>query len=134
MNEERQLCAAVLGKLHEQIDRTIHLVSLTPIDRLEWAPPIPGAWPVNALLGHLLDCMAGFCAVLAAAEPERLAQFARLREWPVNQSCEPAVAAAWIAKYREHIDQGFALLLDQDLGRRVPTVFVPQGESVLTLL
>ena len=134
MDEGRQLCAALLGKLREQIDRTVHLVSLTPLDRLGWTPPIPGAWPVSVLLGHLLDCMAGFCAVLAAAEPERLAHFARLRECPVNQPCEPSAAVAWIAKYREHIEQGFALLTDRDLGRLVPTVFAPPGESVLTLL
>jgi uncharacterized damage-inducible protein DinB len=134
MDDGRQLCAALLEKLNEQMDRTTHLVSLAPVDRLGWAPPISGAWPVSVLLGHLLDCTAGFCAVLAAAEPERLAHFARLREWPVNRHCEPAGAASSIAKYREHIDQGFALLTDQDLGRVVPTVFVPQGESVLTLL
>jgi len=134
MDDGRQLCAALLGKLHEQLDRTAHLLSLVPLDRLEWTPPIPGAWPVSVLLGHLLDCAAGFCAVLAATEPERLAHFARLREWPVNRSCEPSGAVSSLAKYREHIDQGFALLTDQDLARLLPTVFVPQGEPVLTLL
>jgi len=134
IGDGRQLCTAFLGKLHAQIDRTTHLVSLAPSGRLEWTPPIPGAWPLNALLGHLLDCMAGFCAVLAAAEPERLAHFSRLREWPVNQPCEPAGTARSIAKYRERIDEGFALLADPDLGRLLPTVFVPQGESLLTLL
>jgi uncharacterized damage-inducible protein DinB len=36
--------------------------------------------------------------------------------------------------YRAHIQEGFALLTDGDLARRVPTVFVAQGESILTLL
>ena len=36
--------------------------------------------------------------------------------------------------YSAHIEEGFALLTDDDLARRVPTVFVAQGESVLTLL
>ena len=53
MDDGRQLCAAFLEKLHEQLDRTTHLVSLAPLDRLEWAPPISGAWPVSVLLGHL---------------------------------------------------------------------------------
>lgn len=33
-----------------------------------------------------------------------------------------------------HIDEGFALLEDQDLSRRLPTVFVRSGEPILTLL
>jgi hypothetical protein len=32
-----------------------------------------------------------------------------------------------------HIDEGFALLRDADLGREVPTVFVKHGEPLLTL-
>jgi hypothetical protein len=33
-----------------------------------------------------------------------------------------------------HIEEGFALLADEDLARQIPTVFVPQGEALLTLL
>jgi uncharacterized damage-inducible protein DinB len=75
------------------------------------------------LIGHLLDCMSGFCAVLAAAEPQRLAHFVKLRETPGS-----------IESFRSHIEEGFALLTDADLARRVPTVFVAQGEPILTLL
>jgi hypothetical protein len=75
------------------------------------------------LIGHLLDCISGFCAVLAAAEPGRLAYFGKLREIPAS-----------IEIYRAHIEEGFAVLTDADLARRVPTVFVAQGESILTLL
>lgn len=116
------LCAALLDKIGEQIERTRHLIGLVPAGRLDWAPQ-PGAWTVRELLGHLLDCTSGFCAVLAAAEPVRLAHFAKLREFP------PAMEL-----YRAHIEEGFALLTDADLARRVPTVFVAQGESILTLL
>jgi len=84
--------------------------------------PSPGAWSTRELVGHLLDCISGFCAVLSAAEPERLAHFAKLRQMP-----------ATIEIYRSHIEEGFALLTDADLARRVPTVFVAQGEPVLTL-
>jgi len=119
---DEPLCAALLDKIREQIERTQHLTSLIPDERWEWTPG-PGAWTTRELLGHLLDCMAGFCAVLAAAEPQRLAHFAKLREAQAN-----------IEIYRAHIEEGFAMLTDADLARHLPTVFVPQGEPVLTLL
>ena len=105
MDDGRHLCAALLEKLHEQMDSTSHLVSLVPSNRLEWAPPIPGAWPVSALLAHLLDCMAGFCAVLAAAEPVRLEHFNRLREWPVYQQHQPAeFQSKWLRNLKKYIN------------------------------
>jgi uncharacterized damage-inducible protein DinB len=116
------LCAALLDKIGEQIERTTHLIALVPAERWDWKPQ-PGDWTTGELIGHLLDCTSGFCAVLAAAESERLAHFAKLREVP------PAMEL-----YRAHIEEGFALLTDADLARRVPTVFVAQGESILTLL
>src|SRR5579863_7700793 len=115
------LCDALLEKIREQIERTIHLTALVPAAQRDWTPS-PGAWTVSELISHLLDCISGFCAVLAAAEPQRLAHFAKLREVP-----------ATIESYRVHIEEGFALLTDADLARRVPTVFVLQGEPVLTL-
>jgi uncharacterized damage-inducible protein DinB len=116
------LGAALLDKIGEQIERTSHLIGLVPAERLDWRPQ-PGDWTTGELIGHLLDCMSGFCAVLAAAEPQRLAHFAKLRETPGS-----------IESFRSHIEEGFALLTDADLARRVPTVFVAQGEPILTLL
>jgi uncharacterized damage-inducible protein DinB len=116
------LCAALLEKIGEQIERTSHLIGLVPAEQLAWRPR-PADWTTGELLGHLLDCISGFCAVLAAAEPQRLAHFGKLREIP-----------ATIEIYRAHIEEGFAVLTDADLARRVPTVFVAQGESILTLL
>ena len=116
------LCAALVDKIGEQIERTRHLIALVPAERLDWRPQA-GDWTTADLLGHLLDCISGFCAVLAAAEPERLAHFAKLREMPTT-----------IEIFHSHIEEGFALLTDADLARRVPTVFVPEGESILTLL
>ena len=130
---EAVLCASLHEKIGEQIERSLHLIGLVPDANLAWAPD-PGAWTVGELLGHLLECMAGFCAVLAAAEPQRLAHFRELRELPVNHPCSPAEAAARIAIYRAHIEEGFALLTDADLARRLATVFVAQGELLLTLL
>lgn len=119
---EVALCECLLGKIREQIERTSHLIGLVPPEHWEWTPG-PAAWTAKELRGHLLDCMAGFCAVLAAAEPQRLAHFARLREAP-----------ATLEILRAHVEEGFALLTDADLTRRVPTVFVAQGETLLTLL
>jgi hypothetical protein len=134
MDSEQPLCASLLLKIQEQIDRTVHLINLLPVDRPNWKPAIPGAWPVEMLLGHLLDCLAGFCAVLAAVEPERLAHFSELRNLPVNQACSSGDAVSRIAFYKSRIDEGFALLEDADLGRTVATLFVERGEPLHTLL
>lgn len=134
MPTERALCESLLAKIHEQIERTGHLISRVPPGSLEWKPDVSGAWPVSLLLGHLLESAAGLCAVLAAIEPVRLAHFAGLRDWPVNHACAPGEACARLALYRDRIDEGFALLEDTRLAERVPTVFVQAGETVLTLL
>lgn len=128
------LCDALLEKVREQVERTTHLIRLTPADRLGWKPPYPGAWPVEALLGHILDCLAGFCAVLSAVEPERLRHFTALRSLPVNHASPPDEALETIGVLRAHIEEGFALLTDSGLGESIPTVFTPNGEPVLTLL
>jgi uncharacterized damage-inducible protein DinB len=116
------LCNALRDKIGEQIERTSHLIDLIPPEQVDWRPG-PGDWTTRELIGHLLYCTSGFCAVLAAAEPQRLAHFAKLREMPASME-----------DYRAHIEEGFALLTDADLARRVPTVFVAQGETILTLL
>ena len=134
MHPDRRLCASLLSKIQEQIDRTVHLINLLPVDRPDWKPAIPDAWTVELLLGHLLDCLAGFCAVLAAAEPERLAHFREFRNLPVNQPCSSRDAVAHIAFLRARIEEGFVLLDDASLGKIVPTVFVARGETLLTLI
>jgi uncharacterized damage-inducible protein DinB len=94
----------------------------------------PDGWSVSDLLGHLLDCMAGFCAALYAAEPQDLAHFHQLRELPVNLSTSPRDFRTRLEIYRAHIAEGFALRDDADLARSIPTVFVPSGVTLLTLL
>jgi hypothetical protein len=128
------LCSALLEKIREEIERADHLLGLLPKIPLDWTPPIPGARPVGWLMGHLLECLAGFCAVLYAVRPEALAHFERLKVLPVNHLCGTDEARRRIAEYAAHIEQGMALLQDSDLACRVPTVFMQDGEPLLTLL
>jgi hypothetical protein len=128
------LCASLLDKIHEQIERTTHLLGKLPQERLHWTPSLNDSWSTAKLLGHLLECLAGFCAVLVAVNPDRLPHFSGLRAMPVNHACTIPEAVDRIALYGEHIDEGFALLRDEDLARIIPTVFVAGGEPVLTLL
>jgi len=128
------LCDSILAKIHEQIDRTDHLIGMLPAEGIHWTPSIERSWSTAKLLGHLLECLAGFCAVLAAVDQEKLAHFNRLKQMPVNHECTALEARDRIAIYRQHIDEGFELLRDEHLSRTVPTVFVESGETVLTLL
>jgi DinB family protein len=125
------LCASLFSKIHEQLERARHLAALLPADKLDWTPPEPGSWSAGILLGHLLDCAAGFCAVLSASG---ISQPPQLRELPVNHCCTSSEAIGRLEEYGIHIRSGFEVLTDADLARRVPTVFVPEGETVLTLL
>jgi DinB family protein len=134
MDSGRRITVALLDKVHEQIDKSVHLLNLIPADQLDWRPPAPDAWTAGLLIGHLLDCLAGFCAVLAAIEPQRLAHFAELRNLAVNHSCAPAAAITRIALYRTRIDEGFVLLDDLRLSQLLPTAFVPEGEPLITLM
>ena len=128
------LCSALLEKIREEIERSTHLLDLLPELPLDWTPPIPDARPVGWLMGHMLECLAGFCAVLYAVRPEALAHFERLKALPVNHLCGTDEARRRIADYAACIDEGMSLLQDSDLACRVPTVFVPEGELLLTLL
>lgn len=97
-------------------------------------PPIPGAWPVHRLLNHLLDCAAGFCAVLAAVYPEPLAHFQELKKLLRNKQGTVAETQQNLHVFLAYVDEGFAILEDRDLERIIPTVFVKDGLPVLTLL
>ena len=133
MSESNALASLLLSKLEEQIERARHLITLIPPDKLEWKPQ-PDAFRVCDLLGHLLECQAGFCATLYAVNPDRLPDLASLRELTVNHCCGVEEARERLRDYASHIKEGFAVLRDDDLARLVPTVFVPAGEAALTLL
>jgi len=129
------LTQLLLEKVREQIERTQHLVSLVPREKLSWRPSFPGPpFSLGVLLGHILECLAGFCAALHSVNPDRLAHLLDLRRLPVNHCCDVEEARQRIASYLAHIEEGFAALADEQLAHAVPTVFVPEGEATLTLL
>jgi hypothetical protein len=82
----------------------------------------------------LLECLAGICATQYAVHPEPLAHFTYLREKPVNHCCRIEEAQERIREYLERITEGFQVLTDEELSQMLPTVFVSEGEPVLTLL
>jgi hypothetical protein len=135
---ERAIVDSIRAKVLETIERTEHLVSLVPVTGLEWRPQLPPSQPqghdLGHLLGHLLDCLSGFCAAFYAAFPSELADFAELRAMPVNQFCPPQEARKKIKLYAGHIERGFQCCTDADLPRRIPTAFVPEGETLMAIL
>jgi hypothetical protein len=121
-------------KVREQIQKTEHLIRLIPPDRIEWNPHWPGgSSDIGHLLGHLLDCLAGFCAVFHASFPQQSQGLLELRSLPVNHFCKPDEALARLQAYETHIEAGFELSTDRDLQRMLPTLFAT-AESVMTLL
>jgi hypothetical protein len=139
----REVVEAVREKVRETIERTEHLIGMTPSGQLGWSPgmaeeAVPDAEAqaidLGHLLGHLLTCLAGFCAAFYAAFPETLSEFERLRGLSVDHSCMPEEAKKQIAIYAAAIEKGFACCREEDLVRKVKTVFVPEGETLMTLL
>lgn len=138
--QNQPLTACIRDKILEGVERTDRLIQLVPPDRLDWRPrqdlasASPPAIDLGHLLGHLLDCVGGICAALVAAFPNELAAFSRLRLLPVNFYCAPQDARDHLASYSPCIERGFDICTDSALARKVPTVFVPEGEELLTLL
>lgn len=132
----KQLVLSLQRKFHENQERTEHLISLIPTDHLTWRPENEtGSYStIGNLLGHMLCCFGGFCAVMHRAFPEELKHIADLRLLEVNHFCHQEEAIERIRLYSKHVDEGFSLADDSDLERLLPTVFVPEGETMLTLL
>ena len=122
------------AKVREQIELTRKLIERLP-DDLTWRPAIQQrTMDVGHLLGHLLECLSGFCAVFYAAFPKEMSHVIALKGLPVNHFCSTDEALSRIADYSDRISEGFAVCRDEDLARRIPSVFVPQGERLVTLL
>jgi hypothetical protein len=133
LSSTKILTPVILAKVAEQVERADRLVALVPPDRIEWQP-MPGAMRVCDLLGHLLECLAGFCATLYVIDKDRLAHFARLRDLEVNHCCGIEEARLRMRDYMNCIEEGFAVVTDGNLALNVPTVFAAEGETVLALL
>ncbi|HKC13463.1 MAG TPA: DinB family protein [Vicinamibacteria bacterium] len=133
--ERSTLSPLLLDKVREQVERTQHLLGLIPRDKRSWRPDWPGPLlTLGDLLGHILECLAGFCAALYQANPERLAHFLDLKALPVNHSCDVEEARGRIGSYLRHVEEAFDVLSDEHLSRVVPTLFVPEGEALFTIL
>jgi uncharacterized protein (TIGR00290 family) len=118
------LARMIAAKLEEQVERTEHLLTLVQPESMGWEPGwSTPAFQLSELVSHLHGALSGFCAVLYAAYPDRLGHLPGLRE-----SGAP-LREIWL-----NIEAGLALVTDQDLARPIPTVFVPAGEPLLTLL
>jgi hypothetical protein len=126
--------ASFAEKFQEQVELLLRLIARLPPDGAGWRPPETPAFSTAELLGHLFECLGGACAVLYRSAPESLAHFEALRRLPVNQPCDVVEATRRVRDYGRHLEEGFRVLTDETLGRRVPTVFVPEGETVATLL
>lgn len=119
----------------EEVERLQHLISLLPDQERAWKPPLPQkSMDVGHLLGHLLECLAGFCAVFHKALPQRLPHLEELKQLPVNHDCGKEEALTRIERYRACLAEAFSLCGDGQLARLLPTVFVPEGETLMTLL
>lgn len=128
------VCTAIHEKVGEQIERIDHLLQRLPALPGDWVPDIPGAQPISWLLDHLVDSVDGFCAVLYAVYPEQLAHLLALRDTGMPHALDPAGTRTRLQTHARQLDEGFLLLTDAALTRRIPTVFVPAGETVATLL
>lgn len=133
MGESNALTAALLSKLEQQIELASRLITLIPPEKLEYKP-LPDSLRVCDLLGHLLECLAGFCAALYVVKPDSLAHFESLRGLRVNHCCGIEEARERIGDYSIYISEGFGLLTDDDLVQRIPTIFVHEGEALMTVL
>jgi len=134
----RRITSTLAACILQNIAKTAQLVALIKLDQLSYSPSLsPGAAPLTDLghlLGHLLDCLAGCCAAFYVAFPKKLASMQNLRKSQVNHFCEPAEALERIRIYRKEIERGFRLCTDQDLKRKLRTVFRPEGEPLLAIL
>ena len=132
------LVNSLAEKVGETIERTEHLISLVPANLLDWCPKLPAEIPeaddLGHLLGHLLECLSGFCAAFYRAFPGELGDFLKLRTIVIGEFCSPVEARARIRLYEAQIQRCFRCCTDEDLCRRIPTLFAPEGQTLLTVL
>lgn len=128
----RDLVIAFASKVLEEVDRIEHLAAMVHPEMFDLSPL--SGFSFRALLKHLLDCTAGVCAALDRALPEGLPQAGVLNAVLAKPVEQTADALERFATLRFAVQTGFARLEDTDLARRISTVFVSEGEPLLTIL
>lgn len=134
----RTITESLGEKVLTAVERTDHLVSLVPTEKLDWRPSTVDQADegpdLGHVLGHLLDCLAGVCAAFYAAFPGQLEKFAGLRSAEVNHFCRPDEWRERAETYRQAISEAFELCVDEDLSRSIGTIFRPEGQTLHNLL
>lgn len=132
---DRAAAALLAARILEDAELIGKLLALVPAGHDDWAPPGTGMFPVGHLVAHIVESISGVCACLYKLHPERLAHFEALAARTANLSrMSPAAAAALLADCRLAAGEGFALVADADLPRRLPTVFSPAGQPFAAVL
>ncbi len=123
------------ARILEDAELIGELLALVPPGREQWAPPGTDAFALDRLAAHIVESFAGVCACLHKLYPERLAHFNALAARTANlTTLSPAAAAALLADCRAAAAEGFALVTDADLPRRLHTVFSPEGQPFAGVL
>jgi len=116
-DDSLKLTSLLRAKIEQQIELAVGWWrSCLRITRMA---PAPDAFQLGDLLGHMLEACAGSAPRSNKFKPQELAHFTRLRDLPVNHRCGIEEASARLRDYRQHIGEGFAVLTDADLARRV---------------
>lgn len=134
--KNRRIAKALSAKVQQAIDRSERLMSLVPKDSSALAARDTG-WRHGSnrywsSAGTPSRLYIGFCACFARAFLLELAEAASLRALEVNHFCEASTALLQLSQYRDFIDRASSLCSNEDLKRLIPTVFVPDGETLLT--
>ena len=117
-------------RILEQLDKLDLLLARVPGDAAEWRPA-PEMFTMAELVSHLVDAAAGFGAVLSALYPKDMADIREVVSCPVRTALD---ARERLAQLQIRLQTGFQRLGTGDLELRVPSVFIPAGQPVLTAL
>lgn len=137
----RALTEVLAQRFDEDAALIEEMLALVPVGRESWLPDWPASvsgyppFSVAQLAGHFLMSWGGVHGCLQKLHPEKLKHFDALQQ-QVEQNKKPALAVsrALLATGRAHTQEGFALTVDADLSRKIPTYFAPQGEVFLETL
>ena len=118
------------GRLDEDLSLVEELLAMVPEGADDWRPDWPGERPfsVAELAAHLVESAGGLCACFARLHPSQ--GLRKVEEYGRT----PAESLAGLSAYRRQLQSAGAETRDTDLGRVIPTYFVPAGEPFLAVL